>query len=120
MRQTNHRSSTVSSAYQSFSMANHGQPLLDGLSHSGYGGTSVSILETPYLTRYGLSRDNSVGPGPVRLPSSSREEDWRRQEDGQRSFDERETRKQLEKEEDQSGMEVEGSDYGTDETSPRH
>lgn len=50
MRQTNRQSSTVSSAHQPFTMANHGEPLLDDLSPSGYGGTSIPMPETPYLT----------------------------------------------------------------------
>ena len=115
MRQANRQ--TASFAHQSFTMANHGEPLRDDLSHSGYGGTSVPIL---------LSGDHSVGHGPV--PSWSREEDWKRQDETlcrlvkvrQRSFDEREKGKQLEKEqEEKSTMEVEGGDYGTDETSPQ-
>jgi len=46
VRQNNRQSSTVSSAHQSFTMANHGEPLLDDLSPSGHGGTSIPILET--------------------------------------------------------------------------
>ena len=104
-------------------MANHGEPLLDDLSPSKYGGTSVPILETPYLTSSRLCGDNSVGHGPVRLLSWSRGMEWRRQDEAtsrrlvavrQRSFDEREKRKQLQKKE--SRMEAEGGDYGTDET----
>ncbi|KIK09882.1 hypothetical protein K443DRAFT_82097 [Laccaria amethystina LaAM-08-1] len=51
MRQTNRQSSTVSSAHQSFTMANHGEPLLDDLTPSGYGGTSIPILETQYSSQ---------------------------------------------------------------------
>jgi hypothetical protein len=56
-------------------------------------------LEEEYMDEPGLSGDNSVGHGPVRLQSWSREEDWRRQEEEtlsrlrQRSFDKREKRK---------------------------
>ena len=75
----------------------------------------------------GLSGDNSVAPGPVRLPFGAIgpwEEGWGRQEETlsrpvtarQRSFDEREKRKQLEKEEEKLRTEAEGGDYGTDET----
>jgi len=78
-----------------------------------------------YIDEPGLSGDNSVGLGPVMLWSWYRKKDWRRQEEEtlsrlvtprQRSFDEREKRKQLEKEEGKLRMEAEGGDYGTDET----
>ena len=68
--------------------------------------------------------NNSVGCGPVRLPSWSREEDWRRQEEktpsrlvtpAQRSFDDREKRKQQEREEEMLRTEAEGGDHVTDD-----
>ena len=84
-------------------------------------------LEEEYTEEPGLSGDNSVAHGPVRSPFwaiGPWEEDWRRQEETpsrpvtarQRSFDEREKRKQLEKEEEKLRTEAEGGDYGTDET----
>ena len=83
-------------------------------------------LEEEYTEEPGLSGDNSVAHGPVRSPFwaiGPWEEDWRRQEETlsrpvtarQRSFDEREKRKQLEKEEEKLRTEAEGGDYGTDD-----
>ena len=83
--------------------------------------------EEEYTEEPGLSGDNSVAHGPVRSPFwaiGPWEEDWRRQEETlsrpvtarQRSFDKREKRKQLEKEEEKLRTEAEGGDYGTDET----
>ena len=68
--------------------------------------------------------DNSVGHGRVRLPSWSREEDWRRQEEetldrlvtAQMSFDERQRKKYLERKEEKLRTEAEGGVYGTDDT----
>ena len=83
-------------------------------------------LEGEYIEEPGHSGDNSVAHAPVRSPFwaiGPWEEDWRRQEETlsrpvtarQRSFDEREKRKQLEKEEEKLRTEAEGGDYGTDE-----
>ena len=80
-----------------------------------------------YIEEPGLSGDNSVAHGPVISPFwaiGPWEEDWRRLEETlsrpvtarQRSFDEREKRKQLEKEEEKLRTEAEGGDYGRDET----
>ena len=66
------------------------------------------------------SGDNSIGHGPVRLPSWRKEQDRRRQEDEtlsrlvrvrRRSFNESEKRKPLKKE--KLRTEAEGGDYGT-------
>ena len=71
-----------------------------------------------------IAGDKSVGRGHIRLPPSSREEDWRQEEETQsqlvtarqRPFDDREKRKQPEKEEGKLRTEVEGGDYGTVDT----